>query len=180
MSGRDSLADCGAVVERRLIEASAKGQRRLPLEAAQGCSAGLGDLAALLAGVIDLGKVLDLARAFMAVRWDPMVDHALSGPESLIGPARRSVVGVAFGLPALAPCTGQADPFRDRYCAASAGGRFRWCDGGCPGTPLAVGIRPPLQAAVADRRTARLWAAALVFPIDRDIDGVLPPFSIRP
>ena len=30
-----------------------------------------------------------------------------------------------------------------------------------------AGIRPPLQAGVTDPSTARLWAAALVFPIDR-------------
>jgi len=30
-----------------------------------------------------------------------------------------------------------------------------------------AGIRPPMQSGVADTRTARLWAAALVFPIDR-------------
>jgi len=31
----------------------------------------------------------------------------------------------------------------------------------------ASGIRPPLQAVITDQATARLWAAALVFPIDR-------------
>ena len=30
-----------------------------------------------------------------------------------------------------------------------------------------AGIRPPLQAGVTDAATARLWAAALAFPIDR-------------
>jgi CRISPR-associated protein Csx17 len=30
-----------------------------------------------------------------------------------------------------------------------------------------AGIRPPLQTGFTDRTTARLWAAALVFPIDR-------------
>ena len=29
-----------------------------------------------------------------------------------------------------------------------------------------AGIRPPLQAGVTDGQSARLWAAALVFPID--------------
>ena len=32
----------------------------------------------------------------------------------------------------------------------------------------AVGIRPPFQFGTADAETARLWAAALAFPIDWD------------
>jgi hypothetical protein len=59
--GRDALADCAAVVERRMIEAGMKGQRRLPLVAVPGCGAGLSDLTALLAGRVDLGRVIDFS-----------------------------------------------------------------------------------------------------------------------
>jgi CRISPR-associated protein Csx17 len=74
MMGRDAAADCAAVVQRRMVEASMKGQRRLPLVAVPGFGAGLSDLAALLDGRIDLDRVLDLARALMAVRWDALAD----------------------------------------------------------------------------------------------------------
>lgn len=84
MMGRNAVADCAAVVERRMIEAAMKGQRRLPLVAAPGCGARLSDLIALLAGTVDLGRVLDLARALMAVRW-----------EAWAGAPRENVVSAA-------------------------------------------------------------------------------------
>jgi CRISPR-associated protein Csx17 len=167
MSGRDPLADCAAVVERRIIEATAKGQRRLPLVAAEGCSARLDDLAAFLSGTVNAGKVLDLARAFMAVRWNiwsrehcPGVSHSSETPEE---------AWLAVRLACLPwPLT------RDKHIPAEPSIVRRLLAGnGAGATVLAVarlrsaGIRPPLQSGVTDSRTARLWAAALVFPINR-------------
>jgi CRISPR-associated protein Csx17 len=70
MSGRDPIRDLGAIVERRLIEAGMEGQRRSRLVAAPGCGASLDDLALFLSGAVDLDKLLGLACAFMAIRWD--------------------------------------------------------------------------------------------------------------
>jgi CRISPR-associated protein Csx17 len=167
MSGRDGLADCAAIVERRLIEAAMKGKRHLPLVAASGCSAWLSDLAELLGGSIDLRKVLELARAFMALRWDRLrPNHTFSATPSSEQPEEAWLVLRLACLPW--PLTESlnipAEPgiVRRLLAGDSAGAvdialrRLR-----------AVGIRPPLQAGITDAHTARLWAAALVFPIDR-------------
>ena len=76
ISGRDPVRDLSALVERRLIEAGMKGQRRSRLVAAHGCSARLDDLVRFLSGSLDLDKLLGLARAFMAIKWDQWTrDH---------------------------------------------------------------------------------------------------------
>ena len=166
MFGRDALADCAAIVERRLIEAGMKGQRRLPLVAARGCSARLSDLAQFLSGAIDLGKLLDLARAFMAIRWDlwpldqrSFATHSSEQPEE---------AWLALRLACLPwPLTKSQD------IPAEAGIVRRLLVGdsvGATGIALArlrsAGIRAPLQAGATNAATARLWAAAVVFPID--------------
>lgn len=166
MMGRDPVADCAAVVERRMIEASMKGQRRLPLVAAPGCGARLSDLMALLAGSVDVGRVLDLARALMAVRWDAWTgelrERAVSGAEM---PPEGWLALRLTCLPWPLP--------PDRKIPAEAGIVRRLLAGdsaGAVSVALArlrsAGIRPPLQAGVTDGHSARLWAAALVFPID--------------
>jgi CRISPR-associated protein Csx17 len=167
MSGRDALADCSAIVERRLVEAGMKGQRHLPLVAAKGCSARLSDLAAFVSGALDFGKVLDLSRAFMAIKWDLcLLDHSPRAPRS---PDQPEEAWLALRLACLPwpLATGKnipAEPGVVRRLLAGDGA-------GATGIALArlrsAGIRPPLQAGVTDGRTARLWAAALVFPIDR-------------
>jgi CRISPR-associated protein Csx17 len=167
VSGRDALADCAAIVERRLIEAEVKGQRRLPLVAARGCSARLGDLAAFRAGSVDASKVFDLARAFMAIKWD------LWSPELRLVAARSPETPEEPWLALRLACLPW--PLADgRNIPAEVGMVRRLLAGDTAGaTDIAIvrlrsaGIRPPLQAATTDPRTARLWAAALVFPIDR-------------
>jgi len=166
MMGRDAVADCAAIVERRMIEAGMQGQRRLPLVAAPGCGARLSDLASLLVGNVDLDRVVDLARALMAVRWDAwagapregIVNAADMPPESWL----------ALRLTCLPwPLT------PDRKIPAEPGIVRRLLSGDSAGaisvalTRLrSVGVRQPLQAGVTDGQSARLWAAALVFPID--------------
>jgi CRISPR-associated protein Csx17 len=166
MMGRDAVADCAAVVERRMIEAGMKGQRRLPLAAAPGCGARLSDLVALLAGSVDFDRVIDLSRALMAVRWDAWAgaprENAVRATEM---PPEGWLALRLTCLPwPLAP---------DKKIPAEAGIVRRLLTGdsaGAVSVALArlrsAGIRPPLQAGVTDGQSARLWAAALVFPID--------------
>jgi CRISPR-associated protein Csx17 len=165
--GRDALADCAAVVQRRMIEASMKGQRRLPLVAAPGFGARLSDLTALLAGSIDLDRVLNLARAFMAVRWDDLPDTprentrigAEMPPEGWLA---LRLASLPWSVPPDRKISAEASIVRRLLAGDSAGAvsvalaRLR-----------SSGIRPPLLAGVTDKYSARLWAAALVFPIDR-------------
>ncbi len=167
MFGRDPLADCAAIVERRMIEATAKAQRRLPLVAAEGCSARLSDLAAFLSATLDDFRLLDLARALMAIQWDkwspehrPKLGHSSDMPEEAWLAIRLSCLAWPLA--------------RDKNISAEPGIVRRLLAGdGAGATTLALarlrsaGIRPPLQAGITDDPTARLWAAALAFPIDR-------------
>ncbi len=167
MSGRDLLADCAAVVERRLIEAGMKGQRRLPIVAAKGCSAQLSDLTAFLGGTIDPDKVLDLGRAFMAIEWKqwsldrcPGAVHSSEQPEEAWLALRLACL--PWPLTTHKNIPAELGIVRRLLAGDSAGA-----------TSIALarlrsaGIRPPLQAGVTDAATARLWAAALVFPISQ-------------
>lgn len=167
MSGRDALSDCAAVVERRLTEAQVKGQRALPLVAASGYSAALCDLAELLHGGIDLGKVAELARAFMAVQWTQCSVGGMGKP------ARTKTLPPEGWLAVRLACLPWPLP-PDRRISAEAGALRKLMAGdgaGAMGLALArlrsAGIRPPLRAGALDEFSARLWAASLVFPIDR-------------
>lgn len=168
-AGRDPIRDFASVVERRLVEASMKGQRRSKLAAAIGCGAGLADLANFLTGSLDLDKLLSLARAFMAIRWDQWTrDHR---PRTAFSSDVPDDAWLAIRLANLAwPLT------TDKYISAEprivrllmSGDATRAIE--IARTRLqSVGIRAPLRTGVADPATARLWAAALVFPIQRGV-----------
>ncbi len=168
VSGRDSFADCAAIVQRRLIESAAKGERLCRLVSPFGCSARLSDLALLLDGHVDLQLTFELARALMAVKWDkwnfkqisfPPASTATRIPEAWLA---MRLACMPWKLP-----NGQSIPAESSMIARLISGD------GSTATQIAIsrlrasGIRPPLQAAITDQATARLWAAALVFPIDR-------------
>jgi len=179
MMGRDAVTDCAAVVQRRMIEAGMKGQRRLPLVATPGFGARLSDLAVLLVGSIDLERVLNLARAFMAVRWE------VATPPIRASDLRRAELPPEPWLALRLACLPWPLP-PDRIIHAEGSIVPRLLAGDSAGAvSLALarlrsaGIRPPLQGGVTDRYSGRLWAAALVFPIDRgaalQVAGVLDP-----
>jgi len=67
LGGRNGVADAVALVERRLIDGTHKGKRNLPLDAAYRAAAAPADLAALVAGALDLDRAMALARAMMAI-----------------------------------------------------------------------------------------------------------------
>jgi len=166
MLGRDPLADLAAIIQRRMIEAAAKGKRRLPLVAADGCSAGFGDLAMFLTGTVDAGRLLDLARAFMAIHWNSWsCDYCPRHSRSSENPEEAWLALRLACLPW--PVTPDKDiPMEPAIVTRLLAGD------GAGATSLALmrlrsaGLRPPLQAGITDRRTARRWAAALVFPIN--------------
>jgi len=169
MHDRDPLADLLALVSRRVTESTMgkQEQRRLPLVAASGCSASLTDLADLLAGHVDLMRVSELARAFMAVDWTRVTQEDL--PEKPKHQAQPDEAWLALRLGTLPWSLDEhhdirAEPAMIRRLSAGDGAgavvialrRLR-----------AAGLRPPVQAAFADTSTARRWAAALAFPISR-------------
>jgi len=164
MTGRDPLGDLVALVERRLVEASQKGSRTLPLIARYGAGARLGDLALFLAGEVDVERVVELGRALMALDWERV------RPKHVYVDARGDRPDEAWE--ALRLC---ALPFavRERTVATEPAMFRRLASGDAAGAIevalrrlRAVGLRPPLTVAIADPMTARRWAAAFAFPID--------------
>jgi CRISPR-associated protein Csx17 len=165
MSGRDALRDCSAIVERRLIEAAMRGERRSRLVAARGCDAQLGDLAEFLQGRLDIDRILGLARAFMAIKWDRW------SPELRPHPSRSAELPdeswLAIRLASLPwPLTREKDIPNDPRII-----RLLSSHDSARAVDIAlkrlgsVGIRPPLQAGLTNSVSSELWAAALVFPI---------------
>ncbi len=166
MGGRDALTDFSAVVERRIIEASRRGQRSVPLVAAPGCEAHPSDLGAVVAGDVDLGKVSALARAFMAVRWERWVPSQSSRPPTGTFPAEGWVALRLACLP------WSLDNSRKIPTDESIIRRLQSGDGATAVDIAlrrlrAAGLRPPIRAAFVDRATTLLWGAALTFPISR-------------
>lgn len=174
VSGRDPVADCGALVERRLVEAAQDAQRHLPLVAAPGCEAATADLAALIAGTVDIERVMALARAFMAVRWHEWVRRDLGPNLGSAIPARTTtrdaLPEAAWIAVRLASLPWRLDENRAIRVDAAMVRRLRSGDGaGALEIALrrlaTVGIRPPLRGALSSARLAHLWLAALAFPI---------------
>jgi len=185
MRGRSGQDDAISLVERRLVEAAQSSARRLPLMAAPRAASFLNDLAALVAGEVDLDRTLALARALMAVdgwKW-AMRSQKLSPPRGNRWP---DDAWLAIRL-ALLPWPLQdgreikADPAIVRRLASGDAAsaleialrRLR-----------AAGIRPAVRTGAASPQTARLWAAALAFPINRNTAEAmlrrLDPHSTQP
>jgi len=164
-TGRDPVRDLAALVERRLIESGMKGQRDSRLVAARGCGARLDDLAQFLNGSLDIDKLLGLACAFMAIRWNRWNE---GGPSPLFSGLIPDEPWLAIRLANL-----PGNWINDQHIPAEArivrllmsGDSSRAIDIAC-NRLRSAGIRPPLQAGMTDAVTARLWAAALAFPID--------------
>lgn len=174
ITGRDPVADCAAIVQRRLIESEQNGERNLPLKAAFRCDARLDDLARLLSGGVDLNRVLLLSRALMSIdwqRWDPG-QHLpeMSKPDDSLRPDEAWLAIRLTCLPSWKTDT-EHDSLRIP-CEPAMVSRLLAGDGSAAvriaSRRLSVsGIRVPFQSAITDSQTARLWAAALVFPISR-------------
>lgn len=168
MQGRSGLDDASAIVARRLIEAGQRGERRLPLEPGCGVSAHRHDLTRLLVGEVDIDRCMGLARALMALD----VRQCEQRPPRLQRPAPAdwpSDAWLAIRL-ALLPC-----PLPDGRWPGTDPATLRRLQSGDLSAALdlalrrlrAAGIRCSLRAGSASSSQARLYAAALAFPIDR-------------
>ena len=176
MHGRRGLDDAIALVQRRLAEASQQQGRHLPLKAAPNTAASSTDLAALLAGHVDLDHTMTLARALMALdrkAWNQkgfkIKAHQTSdSPDwpddawlairlcTLPWPLEtRSGFQLDIGTdPAIVRCLAADDAARALIIASR---RLR-----------AAGVRCTIRSGAAPPDTARLWAAALAFPITKN------------
>jgi len=164
VTGRNAQDDAIAVVQRRLIEAAQHGARQLPLVAAPGFAASWGDLSAVLAGTVDLERILRLAQALMALDWQ-RADASGIGR----GPSHPLPEPAWLAL----RCCCLAGPLPDGRRIACDSALVRRLAAGDTSAALAIalrrlqasGIRSPLRGGTTDATTARQWAAALVFPI---------------
>ncbi len=165
-SNRELLSDMGAVVIRRLLEAAMKGKRRSQMVAAKGCSAKWIDLSHFLSGSINLNKVMNLARAFMAIKWNQWAPkHYLRSPFGAEIPEEAWLAVRLACLPwPLAP--GKDIPADSRIVRLLIAGESSRAINGALIRLRSVGIRPPLQTGFTDTHSSRLWTAALAFPID--------------
>lgn len=179
MAGRDPLGDLIALVERRLVEASQRGSRTLPLVAAFGAGARLDDLARFLAGEVDIARVVALGRALMAIDWQHVRWTRVQGRHQ---DGRPDDAWAALRLCAL--------PFvvQERTIVTDPAMFRRLASGDGPGAVelalrrlRAVGFRPPVVAAVVDATSARRWAAAFAFPVDPSVARTMSGrFESRP
>lgn len=167
MEARSGIDDAIAVVLRRLIESAQRGDRRLPLEPGFALSASRHDLARLLAGEVDLDRCLALARALMALdvrqleRRPPRLQRA--PPTDWPDDAWLAIRLACLPWPLPDGRKPGVDPAIVRRLQAGdlasalqlAQRRLR-----------PAGIRTSLHAGSAAPGQARLYAAALAFPID--------------
>lgn len=172
MHGRRGIEDAIALVERRLVEASQRGGRHLPLNAAPRAAAAVTDLARLVSGDVNTGRTLALARALMAldheawargsVRLD--VPHTEEWPDDAWLAIRLCMLPWPLETRSGFELDIGADPaILRRLRAGDAASaveialrRLR-----------AAGVRCGVRRATASFETARLWAAALAFPITK-------------
>jgi CRISPR-associated protein Csx17 len=168
IQGRRGIDDAVAMVGRRMIEGAQRGERRLPLQAATRAAAHPTDLGALIAGAVDMDRTLALGRALMAldrVLW-PQQFISLSRPQHTEWP---DDAWFAIRL-AMLPW-----PLPDGRRIGVDPAILRRLESGDAATAVelalrrlrAAGIHPTVRVASISPETARLWAAALAFPISQ-------------
>ena len=172
MLGRRGLDDATSLVQRRLVEASQSGLRHLPLMSPLRSAASIADLTQLLAGGVDLDRTLALARAFMALDRKAWAHQPvpIESPQTSDWPddawlairlcalpwpiKTRSGFELDIGTdPALVRRLATGDA---ASAVALALRRLR-----------AAGVSCTVRAGTATPHTARLWAAALAFPVTK-------------
>lgn len=168
MQGRRGIDDAIAVMERRLVESAQRGERRLPLEAAARAAAQPADLSALIAGVVDMDRTLALGRALMALDSERWSQQAVSLPP----PQRIEWPDDAWLAVRLAMLPW---PLSDGRSISVDPAILRRLGSGDAALAVelalrrlgAAGIHPAIRVASVSHGTARLWAAALAFPISK-------------
>ena len=170
MHGRRGLDDAIALVGRRLVEASQRAGRHLPLKAAPRAAAGIADLTGLLSVHVDLDRTLALARALMALDRKAWAEQyiPIESPQTTNWPDDAWLAIRLSTLPwPLKTRSGfeldiGTDPGLVRRLAVG--------DAASAVTIAlrrlgAAGVRCTVRTGTASPGAARLWAAALAFPI---------------
>jgi len=171
MKGRNGIDDAIALVKRRIIEASQHGERRLPLLPDSKFSACPDDIVRLLSGTVDLDRTLALARALMALDGRQWATNPVP-PKKSKDKDYPDDAWLAIRL-ALLPWPLSID--KKQIGADSA--IIRRLESGDAATAVelalrrlrSAGISATVRCAVVPAATARLWAAALAFPISKNV-----------
>lgn len=143
------------------------GERRSRLVSAFGCDATVSDLAEFLKGELDDQKLLGLARAFMALRWDRWRNEL-----SPLRKGRSEMPEDGWLVVRLAclpwPITGECDiPAESRLVRLLRSGDVGRAIEVAKARLISSGIRPPMQSGISDPASSMRWAAALAFPVSR-------------
>lgn len=166
MRGRRGVDDAIALVERRLIEAAQSGMRSLPLVAAYQAHASLTDLTALLGGNIDTDRTITLARTLMAVKgWE-----WAQRPQPIRRPAVTRWPDEGWMAVRL---TMLPQPLPDGRSIGIDPTILRRLESGDAATAITLALRRLRAAGTSatvrfgsvSPEAARLWAAAIAFPI---------------
>lgn len=169
--GRDPVRDLSGIVIRRLVEAEARGTRRLLLSAPGWATASLGDLSAYLVGHVDDEKLFLLAQALSALDRRQIL---YGGPPPAVSLSAPLVSDFVPDDPWLAIRLALLPPNADSTLTIPADPAIvrRLTVGDAPGAVelalrrlSAQGIRCVFQSGFTNAATAQRWAAALVFPI---------------
>ena len=171
MQGRSGVADAIAVLERRLVEASAGGLRSFPFQAAPRAEVSLADLSAWLVGQVDPDRTLALARALMALDrglWAEQIVLVTAPPAQAEWPDDAWLCLRLAHLPWPLP-DGRVVPCDPAILRRLASGDAASAVEGALRRLRAAGLRPALRMAAVAPATARLWAAALAFPVSRSL-----------
>lgn len=174
MQGRRGADDAIALVRRRLVEATQRGLRRLPLMPARQAATRLADLAALTAGEVDLDHTLSCARVLMAVKRREWAQRPQTTQEPVM--MRWPDEGWLAIRLAMLPW-----PLPDGRSTGTDPAILRRLESGDAATAIELalrrlrgaGVSATIRTGTVAPETARLWAAALAFPVDRETAGKL-------
>ena len=172
--GQRGVDDAIALVERRLVEGAQQGERHLPLKAAPGATVGLVDIAQLVAGNVDLDRTVALSQALMAVNRAAWADRhfrvgtpakeEMDWPDDAWLAIRLCALPWRLPMPKGFELDVGTDPTLVRLLATGdAGAAFELAARRLG----AAGVRCTVRVAATSHDTARLWAAALAFPISQ-------------
>lgn len=160
---RNPIDDCIAIVNRRLIDRAALGVNCFPLQARHGFSANAADLAALLSASLDLERTMLLARASCALNFSKAASITSAAntefPDDAWMVIRLSLLPWPMHEAQIPP-----DPaIVRRLSAGDATGAFALARQRL----AAHGIHATVRQTSQPPEIARLWAAALAFPISQ-------------
>ncbi len=176
VSGRDPVADCIAIVERRFVEAAMMGERRLRLVSATKATAQLDDLALFVSGQLDVQRIFDLSRALMAVKWDQWQSKKATSVKRTHETPSEAWLALRLACLPWPMANGPNIPAEPTIIRRLISGDASGATQIALARLRSAGIRVPLHSAIADPQTAKLWAAALFFPLTAVAQRVLLPF----